>query len=58
MAIEINTSYKLAVYEGTEYTINLSGEPSGGVSAYFVIHGDTNQTEQELGFELTLPADC
>ncbi|WP_192347925.1 RHS repeat domain-containing protein [Algoriphagus sp. Y33] len=41
-----------------EYTISLSEEPSGGVTTYFQVHADTNQTEQEIGFDLTLPVDC
>ncbi|WP_192347928.1 hypothetical protein [Algoriphagus sp. Y33] len=41
-----------------EYTISLSEEPSGGVTTYFQVHADTNQTDQEIGFDLTLPGDC
>lgn len=33
------------------YPIDLSGEPSG-VSAYMHIHADTNQTTQEMGFNI------
>lgn len=46
------------VNDRAEYGISLSEEPSGGVTAYFVIHPDTSQTDQELGFDLTLPEDC
>gem|GEM_PF-6703018 len=46
------------IVEGrAEYSISLSEEPSGGVTAFFIIHPDTNVTNQEVGFDLDIPDD-
>src|SRR5690606_15427087 len=34
----------------TLYRISLSGEPSGGVMGYYLIHCDTNVASQQFGF--------
>ena len=39
----------------SQWSISLSDEPSGGVSAYMHIQADTNLEAQEVGFELDLP---
>ena len=39
----------------SQWSISLSDEPSGGVSAFMHIQADTNLEAQEVGFELDLP---